>query len=493
MGVSGPREQAVHLRRQDGLVLRSLRPHRRKTASKAKRRLADSSRPADRHSESFTALRPPRACRSKSGCIGQCRAALLATGRETSGWRFFRRRPHGRNCGGVHAGSAGSRTVQRPALRCPYSPARKRRSGFPIRRLEKRTSPCLPRCSSFLPLRALRSFPGATQIRATAFSNRKLRVRHCLIGVALPARGTTAKKPMLNFHLLHSTLDHKQRNPPFARILNRLHLLLMSSRVRRKDGCLPRSWVSQPRRTSAPCVSILSATIKTRLSAILSFNFGAMSRNTSWAKSGCRSFPQQVGHNYRPLFLLWLRLNNACFGLNPRGWHAAAMGLHLLCTLLVYLLFRRMTQKSAFAAMRFDLRRPSHSRRSRGVGFRCHRVSACGVSSSCISMLFEVSGREFRHLVGYFLHSLLGLAVFSKESGVVFPALIFSYAWIYGPPRGVGDEASSAVSAPIPPQPFAMRFLRAFAVTLPYWPGSPSFICLREFWSCTIWVARPSI
>src|SRR5208337_2163751 len=45
---------------------------------------------------------------------------------------------------------------------------------------------------------------------------------------------------------------------------------------------------------------------------------------------------------YRPLFMLWLRLNHALFALKPGGWHMAALAAHLLATLMVYLLVRRL-------------------------------------------------------------------------------------------------------------------------------------------------------
>ena len=45
---------------------------------------------------------------------------------------------------------------------------------------------------------------------------------------------------------------------------------------------------------------------------------------------------------YRPLFLVWLRLNHALFGLEPAYWHLATVAAHALATLLVYVLVRSL-------------------------------------------------------------------------------------------------------------------------------------------------------
>ncbi len=47
-------------------------------------------------------------------------------------------------------------------------------------------------------------------------------------------------------------------------------------------------------------------------------------------------FPNAAANYYRPLNVLWYRINDAVFGLNPVGWHATTILLHLLATFLVY-------------------------------------------------------------------------------------------------------------------------------------------------------------
>ena len=53
--------------------------------------------------------------------------------------------------------------------------------------------------------------------------------------------------------------------------------------------------------------------------------------------------PDDPGNFYRPLYILWLRLNDALFGLHPAGWHATTILLHVLATFLAYCVARRLT------------------------------------------------------------------------------------------------------------------------------------------------------
>src|ERR1700690_2824203 len=74
-------------------------------------------------------------------------------------------------------------------------------------------------------------------------------------------------------------------------------------------------------------------------------------------------FPRAGGNYYRPLFLLWLRVNDAVFGLRPMGWHATAIALHLIVTFLVYLIARKVTNNipaAGIAALVFGLH-PMHA------------------------------------------------------------------------------------------------------------------------------------
>src|SRR5438132_225929 len=61
-------------------------------------------------------------------------------------------------------------------------------------------------------------------------------------------------------------------------------------------------------------------------------------------------YPTWPGNYYRPLFLLWLRLNHALFGLQPFGWHLTTVLAHLGVTAMVYWLAVRTTRDRIVAA-----------------------------------------------------------------------------------------------------------------------------------------------
>jgi protein O-mannosyl-transferase len=60
-------------------------------------------------------------------------------------------------------------------------------------------------------------------------------------------------------------------------------------------------------------------------------------------------FPGLSGNYYRPLFLLWLRLNYVLFGVSPRGWHFTSLLAHLGAIWIFFLLARRWANDSLVA------------------------------------------------------------------------------------------------------------------------------------------------
>jgi protein O-mannosyl-transferase len=64
-----------------------------------------------------------------------------------------------------------------------------------------------------------------------------------------------------------------------------------------------------------------------------------------WANVG--NFDRSSNY-YRPLFLFWLRLNYALFGLQASWWHAASLALHLLVVWLAYRAALRLLELMAY-------------------------------------------------------------------------------------------------------------------------------------------------
>ncbi len=66
-----------------------------------------------------------------------------------------------------------------------------------------------------------------------------------------------------------------------------------------------------------------------------------------WAGVG----PYISGNYYRPVFMLWARINVWLFGAHPMGYHFGAVSLHVLVTLLVFFLALRISSNRNHAAL----------------------------------------------------------------------------------------------------------------------------------------------
>jgi len=175
-------------------------------------------------------------------------------------------------------------------------------------------------------------------------------------------------------------------------------------------------------------------------------------------------FPRQAGNYYRPLFLLWLRINDALFGFNPHGWHAAALLLHVISTILVYFLFRKLIARpevAAFGALVFGLH-PIHAEVVAWISGATESLLAVFFLAAFLAYL---KSREGNAAIWMTLSCVLfALAVFSKEAGIVLPALVFCHAWIYGSSstggrRGFGPGLTRGVRAALPYAPLGVFYL----------------------------------
>ena len=140
------------------------------------------------------------------------------------------------------------------------------------------------------------------------------------------------------------------------------------------------------------------------------------------------------GTFFRPVTLLWLRLNYAVFGPNPTGWHFAMLMGHVLMTYLVFLAVEKLTDNRETAAIA-------------GILFGLHPVHVenvawlCSVSDLLVSIFLLLSFfaflnyRDGRKLWLAASVSLFGLALLSKETAAVFPFVILGFAMMFAHPR----------------------------------------------------------
>jgi protein O-mannosyl-transferase len=133
---------------------------------------------------------------------------------------------------------------------------------------------------------------------------------------------------------------------------------------------------------------------------------------------------------YRPLFLVWLRLNFILFGQQPTGWHWTTIALHLLATGLVYLLVVKLFRNSAtaiLAALIFGIH-PAHVEAVAWISGVTEPLCAVLVLAALLCYVNSVQeGRPYG--LAWRVASLFFflLAVLAKETAAVLPLLILLY------------------------------------------------------------------
>jgi len=138
---------------------------------------------------------------------------------------------------------------------------------------------------------------------------------------------------------------------------------------------------------------------------------------------------------YRPLFLLWLRINFVAFGDEPAGWHLTTVLMHLLAVALVYLLARALLAgriPALLAALAFGVH-PIHLEAVAWVS---------GVTESLASTLFlaallsylqwqKLGKRRPWWLAGSL--ALYAAAMLVKETAAILPVVLAAYHYCMQP------------------------------------------------------------
>lgn len=163
-----------------------------------------------------------------------------------------------------------------------------------------------------------------------------------------------------------------------------------------------------------------------------------------WAFSGIS------GVYWRPLFLLWLLVQHALFGVNPPGYHAATVLLHAIATALVYRVALRLAQDratAAIAALIFGVH-PALIESVAWVSGATDPLLACCLLPAFLSFLNWCESKSYRWLlasVGWYAVGLL-----AKEPGVMFLPLVFTFSWIQSAGLSIIRRTRSAFVAVLP-------------------------------------------
>ncbi|MFZ0963708.1 MAG: tetratricopeptide repeat protein [Terriglobia bacterium] len=173
-------------------------------------------------------------------------------------------------------------------------------------------------------------------------------------------------------------------------------------------------------------------------------------------------YPHWLTNAYRPILLIWLRLNEVLFGAHAWGWHLSSLAMHLAVTYLVYRLGLRLTGDvwtAAAGALIFGLH-PVHVETIAEVSWADQPLSTLFVLATILTWWrSREAGRRVAWLAGSMV--LCTAALLSKESSLVLPVLIGGSAWIFG---GVGGREVAPIEFG-----FFPRLRSALGASIPYW------------------------
>lgn len=134
---------------------------------------------------------------------------------------------------------------------------------------------------------------------------------------------------------------------------------------------------------------------------------------------------QPVTRNYAPLTVFSLLIDHSIWGMNPCGYHATNVLLHLLNGMLVLLLVHRVTGSRfvAWTTAALFLVHPLQIETVAWVSSRKGLLSATFMLAAlCVRLRTEISGRRDLSYIG-----LLVAALLCKALAVIVPAIVLLY------------------------------------------------------------------
>lgn len=143
---------------------------------------------------------------------------------------------------------------------------------------------------------------------------------------------------------------------------------------------------------------------------------------------------EQPAPYYRPVFLMWLLGNYLLFGYGTAGWHASVVLLHVLVTLLVYALAKRLTSDwriAAAAALLFGVY-PVHIEAVDWVSGASEPIMAAPFLAAIICYIESLRSRRSALWLALSV-ACYAAAIYAKETAIVLPAILIAYELL---PRG---------------------------------------------------------
>jgi tetratricopeptide (TPR) repeat protein len=236
----------------------------------------------------------------------------------------------------------------------------------------------------------------------------------------------------------------------------------------------------------------------------------------SWSALAAYLIPKAAtgavgGTFFRPVTILWLRLNYMVFGLRPAGWHFAMLIGHVLATWLVFTLVRKLTANrttAAIAGLLFGLH-PVHVENVAWLSsvndllmtvlllgsfiayleFRDSRkasISHAALSNTAVSNTSSPNpslAAKISASVAWITASisLFLLGLLSKETAAIFPVVILGFAAICRDSQSAANS-SSAEDASIAPIFKAGLWLagKEAAVSIPYFCVLAAYLAVRR-------------
>lgn len=169
--------------------------------------------------------------------------------------------------------------------------------------------------------------------------------------------------------------------------------------------------------------------------------------------------PAFLGNDYRPLFLLWLRINDALFGMRPAGWHFTTVTAHVIATYCVMLLARRIFREwppAVITGVIFGVH-PIHIEAVAWISGLPEPLVAIFLISAYLCWLrSREAASGGRKWLGASL-ALYALALLTKETAVVLLLILCASLWLHFPRAGESLQKG-----------WVRRSLQGFRTLVPY-------------------------